>query len=97
MTDEEILNDNSISYILDEFRPNQINESLNTLSQLTAPEKVIESERHSRLLLYLSTISTSLMVDTSEVSDLVCKDKRYKIVVDVYIWLLNNYKSIGFT
>lgn len=97
MTDEEILNDTSTIYILSEFTPSQINESLDTLSQLTEPEKVIESERHSRLLLYVSTISSTNLIDINKVSDLVCTDKRYKIVVNVYIWLLNNYKSIGFT
>lgn len=97
LTDEEILKDNSIIAI--EFTADsgldEIVEGLDGFKNATTSAGLLESEEAAQKMIRLITIVNQLMAyQFKDVSIKILRDNRYVPIANLYIWLLQKYKTI---
>lgn len=98
--DTSILLDLSKSMIFSDFSYNRRFEwlcgSLDVIKSVSeSPENVIESEKHSIMLLKITSLMNTILMEGDEVDEAIRKNNRHIAVTNIYIWLLKNYKTIG--
>lgn len=95
--EESILKDYS-TFKLDFTKESGLNEIVNSLEyfkSVSNSANILESEDDSYKMIRVITIANELMVNQiKEAVTTILKDNRYVPIANLYIWLLNKYKTI---